>query len=78
MTLGTAEGIGEVDVRINKAGNYETVSCIDNEIGWTAGKIFANCIDTSPSKFDVVLATHVIGGVDDHPSPDQYSFVSHP
>jgi hypothetical protein len=77
MTLWTAEGIGEVHVHINEAGNYETVSCIDDEIGWTARKLLANCIDTGPSKSDVIIATHVIGGVDDHPSPDQYSFVSH-
>ena len=77
MTLGTAEWVGQVHVRINKAGNYETVGRVDDEIGWTARKVFANCIDTGPSKSDIVLATYVISGVDDHPSPDQYSFVSH-
>ena len=78
MTLGTAEGIGEVHVRINKAGNDQTVSRVDDEIGWTARKIVANCVDTRPSKSDVVLAAHVIGRVDDRPSPDQYSVVRHP
>jgi hypothetical protein len=33
MTLGTAEGIGEVHVRVDKARNDETAGCIDNEIG---------------------------------------------
>ena len=47
MTLGTAEGIGEMHVRVNKAGNYEAVSCIDNEIARTTRKIFANCIEAS-------------------------------
>jgi hypothetical protein len=77
MPLGATEGIGEVHVRINEAGNDKTVGRVNNEIDLSAGKILANCIDTGPSKSDIAFAVHIIGGIDDRSSPDQYRFLRH-
>ena len=33
MSLGAAKGIGEVHVRVDKAGNDKAAGCVDNEIG---------------------------------------------
>jgi hypothetical protein len=77
MALRTAEGLGEVHVRVDEAGNDEAAGCIDDEIGWSTRKIFADRIDTIPAQPDVARAMYIVGGIDDRSSSDQYRFLRH-
>src|ERR1041385_739533 len=39
--------------------------------------MFAHCIDARSAKSDIALAMHIVGGIDDRSSRDEYCFLRH-